>query len=198
MYATSFLTQQPVAESRDRVPDGTQVVYVCDDQYKIQGPSKLDCVDGKWPGQLPQCVRIPTCPHPETIKNGFFDVSGPPRERNSDGTLQYEENTKIFYICVEGYKLMGNEHRVCQGGTWVGVVPSCIPLGCSRPSAIPNGGFNLFSHNDTSGVYIPENSQVYYYCHNGFKLSQDQVSPKLVCKNGQWIGEIPSCCKYNS
>ena len=36
--------------------------------------------------------------------------------------------SEAVYVCNDGYNLIGNETRVCQGdGIWSGSIPQCIP-----------------------------------------------------------------------
>lgn len=190
-HSSSYLSQQ-ASHSIQEVEHGTAAMYDCNKPYQLVGRSKLKCVSGEWRGELPQCVISSACPRPDNIKYGDFDI---PYEQKMDGTAGYRSGAKIIYVCREGYSLVGSPHRICQAGQWIGKMPKCIPSGCQRPEEIPNGGYNLFGHNDTTGMWVAEGSQIYYFCHSGYKLSQGQVPTKRECLAGHWTGEAPTCLK---
>ena len=191
-HASSYLSQQ-ASRLVQEVDHGTAAMYECDKPYHMLGMSKLKCVSGEWKGQLPRCIISSICPPPDNIDYGFFDISF---EGKANGTMDYRKGTKIFYICHEGYTLVGSQHRVCDDGQWIGEIPKCVPSGCERPAEIPNGGYNLFGHNDTTGMLVAEGSQIYYFCHSGYKLSQEVLPTKRECRDGRWTGDVPTCSKY--
>jgi len=190
-HSSSYLSQQASGVIRE-VEHGTVAIYECDKPYHLLGPGKLKCVSGDWMGPLPRCILSTVCPPPDNIKYGYFDISF---DGKANGTIDYRTGTKIFYICQDGYSLVGSQHRVCQDGQWVGELPKCVPSGCDMPDEIPNGGYNLFGHNDTTGLLVAEGSQIYYFCHSGYKLSQEPRLTKRECRGGRWTGDVPTCLR---
>lgn len=82
-------------------------------------------------------------------------------------------------------------------GVWHGTLPRCAPnpLGCPVPPSIPNGQYSFYNERATvNGDMIEEGTQVYYFCHNGYKMKDKNVS-LMLCMEGQWKGQIAVCGK---
>ena len=90
------------------------VQFSCNDSYDLDGNERRECRgDGRWSGFLPRCV-IGGCGDPGTPQNGQRDLTGT------------SVSSTVSYRCQEGYRLGGNQFRVCQSsGFWSGRLPSC-------------------------------------------------------------------------
>jgi len=92
-------------------------------------------------------------------------------------------------ICEPQYKLSGLTQRNCMDngrtGNWVGGSVEC------RRNRVCQHGINYVFH-----TYVRysdgfnENSEAIFSCHKGYHML---VSTKVICKNGEWQGDLPSC-----
>ena len=151
------------------------VNYTCvNGSYQLVGADTREClVNGSWSESLPSCVLI-DCGYPESPMFGAVDVFN----MTTVGSL-------AVYYCKEGYKLVGTIQRIClDNGTWLGTVPSCIPIThCDFPD-IPAFGIRLNGNYSVGSV-------VMYSCIVGYELIG---ASKITCLvNGTWSATIPIC-----
>ena len=116
------------------------------------------------------------------------------------------------YSCAVGYRLAGNNTRVCQpNGTWTGVAPSCISTFMRFLFTILHGKeFFLLFHLVVTCHTLPElqnkagslavsyfngkgySSAATYRCDNFFYYLVGH--PERVCNaDGNWTGVEPHC-----
>lgn len=153
---------------------GAAVLYECDANYKLDGPSRRLCLeDGTWGHESPTCKEI-TCDEPETVENLIVDV----------GTRAVGVEAK--YSCPKGRYLVGNDTRVClKNGQWGGKRPTCKPIDCKRPNTIENGRIIVVNESTIYG------GSVEYHCVPNF----NRIGPYLrkCMDDGKWSGEEPRC-----
>ncbi|KAE8623161.1 hypothetical protein XENTR_v10005522 [Xenopus tropicalis] len=91
----------------------TRVTVICDEGYTTK-TNHLECqIDGTWSNYPPVCEEI-VCKHPGEFSNGKIDTQGP-----------YKYNTKVTFICNEGYTAK-TSHLECKiDGTWSNYPPVC-------------------------------------------------------------------------
>ncbi|CAG2104634.1 unnamed protein product, partial [Medioppia subpectinata] len=155
---------------------GSTVEYVCDQNFKLNGPGRRICLEnGTWSSVPPICDVV-TCNKPET-KDDKTIV-----EANS-----FSVGAKAYYSCIYGLELVGEEMRTCQPtGHWTGDMPYCRLVDCGRPPVIPNGRGYLVNGTTLFG------SIVEYHCLPEFKLIGDSQQRKCLA-TGDWSGTIPRC-----
>ncbi|XP_003387839.1 PREDICTED: sushi, von Willebrand factor type A, EGF and pentraxin domain-containing protein 1-like isoform X2 [Amphimedon queenslandica] len=157
---------------------GSVVIHKCKSGYKLVGSQMRECKQtGHWYPGLPKCVRGSSsgsklCKHPGMLDNGFVLVSST------------HVNSVIKYKCNEGYRLVGNNYRVCRpSGEWSGNEPRCIAQGCQNLPKPQNGNVEVTS--TRIGAVAT------YSCNDGFALVGNK---NRVCRpHGQWSGVAPSC-----
>uniref|UniRef100_A0A671UN51 Sushi, von Willebrand factor type A, EGF and pentraxin domain-containing protein 1 n=1 Tax=Sparus aurata TaxID=8175 RepID=A0A671UN51_SPAAU len=146
--------------------------YECSPGFVLKGSDTITCqVDGKWSGQKPFCDPV---------------YCGPPKVPN-DITFKgevYSYNNEIELICQPGFLIKGKSVSVCQAdGTWSHESPTCVPVRCGKPSAIPNG--------HVLGSELGLNSKVKYECDEGYTLNGE---PTRICQSdGLWDKPAPRC-----
>jgi CUB/sushi domain-containing protein len=92
--------------------------------------------------------------------------------------------TKAVYTCNKGYKLDGDETRLClYDGTWEGKAPTCKLIRCPYLKAPDYGSVD-------DGDNRPGTKAV-YDCDKGFKLVGDRR--RLCLYDGTWKGKAPTC-----
>ncbi|CAG5134438.1 unnamed protein product, partial [Candidula unifasciata] len=145
------------------------VSYSCDFGYELNGPNSLTCLEtGYFDLPPPDCLRTP-CPPPDTLGNSTFTLLG---------------NDTVYYECGEGFELVGKSTLECLlGGTWDGLVPSCVPLPCPEPDPIAHGWIE-----STEFVY---GHTITYFCDPGFYLENSSV--RVCMANQTWSGTEPRC-----
>lgn len=118
-----------------------------------------------------------------------------------DGTGSHSllDGSRIYYMCHKGFTLVGESVRTCLHGQWTGSTPICqegqFPLGCVQPKKIDHGDYTFLKHEGTG--FVPDGSKVFYTCHTGFRFEDDNESPNIICRNGQWQGLVPNCGKFH-
>ncbi|XP_054154343.1 CUB and sushi domain-containing protein 1-like [Oppia nitens] len=155
---------------------GSTVEYVCDQNFKLNGPGRRICLEnGTW-SSIPPLCDVVTCNKPETKDDKTII------EVNS-----YSVAAKAYYSCSYGLELVGEENRMCQpSGQWSGDIPYCRLVDCGRPPVIPNGRAYLVNGTTLFG------SIVEYHCLPEFKLIGDSQHRKCMA-TGDWSGTIPRC-----
>ncbi|XP_032826473.2 sushi, von Willebrand factor type A, EGF and pentraxin domain-containing protein 1-like [Petromyzon marinus] len=151
---------------------GKSINFSCLQGFHLKGKSSLDCLpSGRWSSDVPECVSV-ECPHPETIANGIVDNQG----------LTYL--SRAFYTCKPGYRLSGAPTMQCgEEGRWIGTVPTCEPVTCLPPKAIPNGRLTA------TGTSVGD--RVTFACERGYRLEGE--SSVGCVHTGRWSAPFPSC-----
>ncbi|KAK4305073.1 hypothetical protein Pmani_023017 [Petrolisthes manimaculis] len=158
----------------DNYTYGSEVQFICDDGYKLLGPSSGECqADGDWSNYAAACLQI-ICP---------------PSGRFQFGTVVADDSTNTFgttlaYNCNVGYFLEGSAYRNCSlDGEWTGSAPYCRPVTCPEPFQALNAMLE--------GEVYEYGHSVRYTCHNGYLM---QGRAELVCQaDGSWSTEAPIC-----
>ncbi|GAB6026979.1 peptidase domain containing associated with muscle reproteinration 1, variant 3 [Chamberlinius hualienensis] len=127
--------------------DNTTIRYNCITGYYINGRSTLKCFNGKWPDNLPTCVKAVNCSDPGTPRNAIRDVM-----EGEQGFMSY--HTRIYYTCVNGSFLFGHSRLECRGnGTWDYKIPSCLIVSNQVISCNTTGNEVLDSHVCVSAIH---------------------------------------------
>ena len=167
IFPNGFLTY-------DQLSYGSSIVYECNPGFVLVGSRTLDClIDGTWSADVPFCEKI-QCFEPH--KNLFSKVIGD----------DFSFNASVRYECEEGYRLFGEEMRICQAsGFWSGIAPTCEVIRC--PVLIP---LSFMKISESPNLH---KSVVEYSCNPGYELIGNQVRTCLA--SGHWSGSEPSCVK---
>jgi len=190
----------------NEVPDTSYIYYSCDPGYVLDNSIELKlnwCVNGKWIFQDPQCVKqpdYPGCHAPHQVNHTssqVYSIGGSVIDGN-----RLPEGTRVTYTCLPGYLPYKTQKStlVCVGGKWIGSPPTCIAISkpCTAPPSIPHGDCMLMGSSvSTEGQRYPDSAKVYYYCDNGYRLHNSNLS-ELECQDGKWQGSVPLCGWYQS
>lgn len=157
------------------------------------------CQDGMWSGNLPVCrpkLATDRCgPAPEVVHAKPYVDGGPLVDVNAT----FSSGAEVSYVCQSGYKQHGSATVVCDMGEWSGQEPTCVHVNSDcglPPPLLSNGEYSLLPHGNglPGNIRVPENSQVYYYCQNGYKMKDSNLSI-LLCSDGAWSGQLSECGK---
>uniref|UniRef100_A0ABM5FRU3 Sushi, von Willebrand factor type A, EGF and pentraxin domain-containing protein 1 isoform X2 n=1 Tax=Pogona vitticeps TaxID=103695 RepID=A0ABM5FRU3_9SAUR len=154
----------------------SNVSYICDTGYSLQGSSVLVCEEtASWSSLSPHC-EIVSCELPPVIKDAT--VSG----------NNFTFGNIVTYTCKEGYTLIGPEAVEClANGKWNMSYQQCVAVSCDEPPPVehasPESGHRLFGD-----VAI-------YYCSDGYSLAGNS---QLLCNaQGKWVPpaakDVPEC-----
>ncbi|XP_041471170.1 macrophage mannose receptor 1-like [Lytechinus variegatus] len=104
-------------------PIGTYLVWGCEENYAMEGPSDVIVwicgADSQWSGKpTPNCAEsISTCPDPPVPAYG---------EVNPAGVARYRPGDTVQYTCKTGYQRMGSTHNTCGNDhSWMNAAPTC-------------------------------------------------------------------------
>jgi hypothetical protein len=193
---------------------GVSLVFYCKDGYRMSTNETpvAKCINGGWHrsgsshlscqlrSPTDRCGPIVSAAHSKhfVVQNVVAD-SG--QRRGSEGT--YSHGTKVVYICDSSYHQVGSSMVECIKGEWSGRGPTCLRhLGCGeRPPYVQNAEFSIYPNEDLNAVsdddmtYVAaEGSRAFYFCRDGYRMS-DVNATSLVCRDGEWVGQMPSCGK---
>ncbi|XP_055055760.2 sushi, von Willebrand factor type A, EGF and pentraxin domain-containing protein 1 isoform X1 [Misgurnus anguillicaudatus] len=154
----------------------TTLTYTCIEGYRLQGSVELQCeASGEWTSPPPICARV-DCGNPPPLRDAVI--------KGDNFTM----GSRIYYICKEGYTLLGEETQEClASGNWTHNSAQCVPRSCGPPPpvdhALPDTGHQLFG--DTA----------IYFCDDGYTAGNNT---KLFCNaQGVWAPPdgfgIPHC-----
>ncbi|XP_008281602.1 sushi, von Willebrand factor type A, EGF and pentraxin domain-containing protein 1 [Stegastes partitus] len=146
---------------------GAVVAYSCNSGFLIRGEKRRTCkANGEWGGALPTCVPV-SCSSPPPLRNGYIQVRG-----------RFTFNSKVTYACNAGFRLVGQQERVCQANRqWSNHdPPTCVLLTCDPPPDIVHGHYK--------GSEFQVGRKVEYVCDEGYELAGDAIWTCL--KYGRW------------
>ena len=107
------------------------MTYFCDKGHYLVGEGKRKCLpSGRWSGELPVCKGTSELQSENPLLFHFSYIAFCPQlSAPSNGLVQVEgvkEGSHAKYSCIKGYRLKGEENRVClEGGKWSGEEPIC-------------------------------------------------------------------------
>ena len=158
---------------------GSQVEFVCDAGFRLEGQTKLTCLEsGRWSDEVPSCTKV-FCPKPAPIENG-----GAFTTRRFNVSV-YRPGSVVRYGCDAGFEMEGKTTRSCRSdGTWSGPTPRCVAVRCRPPNSIEHGRF-------TPKIHARYGGTVEYQCDPGFQL--DGPAVRICSNSSQWSGSDPKC-----
>lgn len=170
---------QALENGRIKYPNGrsisARVWYVCDTGFTLVGSESRRCQSNlEWSLTAPTCQRS-RCPRLQAPENG--------RIKSPDGR---SVGAEVWYICDEGFSLVGSESRRCQSNLqWTLKAPICQPSLCRQLNAPKNGQIKFSDAGREVGA------EVQYKCDAGFKLFG--METRLCQSNLKWSFEAPVC-----
>ena len=99
--------------------NGSIIHYDCDTDYRLNGSSDIQCLEGLWSHPLPVCILI-TCSNPNPPLHGHLVL----RHNHIRSSLI---NETVSFGCDNGYSLSDKDPLLClSNGTWNASIPICI------------------------------------------------------------------------
>ncbi|XP_078381295.1 uncharacterized protein LOC144664048 isoform X1 [Oculina patagonica] len=90
---------------------GKSVTFKCQDEFELKGMATINCNDGKWTDDIPQCKA--SCPDPGVPSNG---------RRTGD---DFRHGKSVTFKCQDEFELKGMATINCNDGTWTDDIPQC-------------------------------------------------------------------------
>ncbi|XP_044530844.1 complement factor H-like [Gracilinanus agilis] len=163
--------------------DGEKISIICKENYILQGQEEIICENGRW-NSLPKCIEKQPCSKPPAIKYGDIkQVTTSKEDKDNLEPSTYAHNTRVSYMCQQGFIMIGEEEIKCNMGKWSSP-PHCIGIPCGKPPQIRNGIIVK-----VSGSYEFE-EEVIYACKEGYNI--DGLAT-ITCNGGTWSS--PPQCK---
>ncbi|KAF3823371.1 hypothetical protein GH733_010807, partial [Mirounga leonina] len=177
--------QLPNGEVKETIKENYEhnelVEYVCNPGFLMKGPSKIQCVDGKWT-TLPICIENIPCSQPSHIEHGIISSSSEERKETFKPRL-YAHGTKLSYICEDGFRISEEDGIMCYMGKWSSP-PQCVEMYCS---SLPDFGDAMLIGPKKDSYRSGE--KVTYKCPEYYQLDGSNI---VQCIKSQWIGR-PIC-----
>jgi len=184
------------------VGTGVRVVYYCDTGYRVspRDITAITCVNGVWSDSTPLCQRrtpAEYCSAVPVVEHAHhYEVSG---SVGADGTVS--NGTKVIYVCNTGYRQQGDSAAECVNGDWSGHGPTCImDVSCAvAPPAVSHSEFGIYRRDGVNSLLdsvtggAPNGAYAHYYCNTGYRMANTNSSAPLVCTDGEWKGQVPTC-----
>ncbi|XP_065315974.1 sushi, von Willebrand factor type A, EGF and pentraxin domain-containing protein 1-like isoform X1 [Gordionus sp. m RMFG-2023] len=172
-YISGVYKFPPNAQIQYHCNEGYYPVMILNKNYSQSMISKCIFIKDKLKWSTPSfyCAAV-NCVHPGLLTNGQL--------RGND----FKYPHKVYYACLPGYELYGEEFRECQSnGKWSGNEPQCRIVRCQDIQHFPNG--KVLSNGLNFG------DMLHYECDRGFKLIG--TKDRRCDENGIWIPDPPIC-----
>uniref|UniRef100_A0A3Q2I6T1 p-selectin n=1 Tax=Equus caballus TaxID=9796 RepID=A0A3Q2I6T1_HORSE len=153
--------------------------FRCPEGFKLNGPSKLECLaSGMWTNYPPQCVAV-QCPPLKTPERGNMTCV--------HAAKAFQLPSSCSFSCEEGFALVGPDVVQCTAsGVWTASAPVCKALQCQ--DLAPNKAHVNCSHPFGAFRY---QSTCSLTCDEGFLLVGEH---ELQCLDtGHWSAPLPEC-----
>ncbi|XP_028629588.1 complement factor H-like isoform X1 [Grammomys surdaster] len=150
---------------------GEVVEYDCKPKFLLKGPSKIECVDGKWT-TLPICVEEErTCKDIPELQHGSVKFSVPP----------YHHGDSVEFTCAETFTMIGQGTVSCISGRWT-QLPQCVAT--DQLEKCQASRLVVVVANKPEKGEFNHNSSISYKCRGKQKYGYS------ICINGRWDPEL--------
>uniref|UniRef100_A0A2R8P9M0 p-selectin n=1 Tax=Callithrix jacchus TaxID=9483 RepID=A0A2R8P9M0_CALJA len=158
----------------------SQCSFHCTEGYRVNGPSKLECLaTGTWTNKPPQCLAV-QCPPLKIPERGNMTCLHSAKE--------FQHQSSCSFGCEEGFALVGPEVVQCTAsGVWTAPPPVCKATQCQHLEA-PSEGTMDCVHPLAAFAY---GSSCKFECQPGYRV---RGLDRLHCIGpGQWSAPLPAC-----
>uniref|UniRef100_A0A2R8MCP0 p-selectin n=1 Tax=Callithrix jacchus TaxID=9483 RepID=A0A2R8MCP0_CALJA len=158
----------------------SQCSFHCTEGYRVNGPSKLECLaTGTWTNKPPQCLAT-QCQHLEAPSEGTMDCVHP--------LAAFAYGSSCKFECQPGYRVRGLDRLHCIGpGQWSAPLPACEAISCKPLESPVHGSMDCSS----SLRVFQYDTNCSFRCAEGFMLRGADI---VRCDNlGQWTAPAPVC-----
>ncbi|XP_047697031.1 complement factor H-like isoform X3 [Prionailurus viverrinus] len=179
-----FGNATPIGQKKTLYRSGEKVTYKCPNNYLLDGPNTIQCVNSQWIGK-PIC-RDPNenCGPPPPLDNG--DMTTFPKS-------EYPPGSSVEYQCQSLYVLEGNKVITCRYGQW-SKPPKCLDVCIISEDSMERHNIQL-RWSSVKKLYSPTGDTVEFECKTGYRRQTSQQTFRATC----WEGKLtyPVCVKNN-
>lgn len=169
--------------------------YSCHLGYQLEGSSKRICINGTWsPADPPTCVQTThdfLCAVDPYIPNGKLEYNQDEslRGKSSLGTVTCDPGFSSDDTFQTSFVIVCGPHGIWTMPDGNIRISSCTRKYCPTPPDIPKAQFRYEPYN----TFMSDGFVAEYKCFSGYSLVGSASTARLVCRNGQWEGPIPTC-----
>ncbi|XP_042781869.1 complement factor H isoform X6 [Panthera leo] len=179
-----FGNATPIGPKKTFYRSGEKVTYKCPNNYLLDGPNTIQCINSQWIGK-PIC-RDPNenCGPPPPLDNG--DMTTFPKS-------EYAPGSSVEYQCQSLYVLEGNKVITCRYGQW-SKPPKCLDVCIISEDSMERHNIQL-RWSSVKKLYSPTGDTVEFECKAGYRRQTSQQTFRVTC----WEGKLtyPVCVKSN-
>ncbi|XP_044904460.1 complement factor H isoform X1 [Felis catus] len=179
-----FGNATPIGQKKTLYRSGEKVTYKCPNNYLLDGPNTIQCINSQWIGK-PIC-RDPNenCGPPPPLDNG--DMTTFPKS-------EYPPGSSVEYQCQSLYVLEGNKVITCRYGQW-SKPPKCLDVCIISEDSMERHNIQL-RWSSVKKLYSPTGDTVEFECKTGYRSQTSQQTFRATC----WEGKLtyPVCVKSN-
>ncbi|XP_053764966.1 complement factor H-like isoform X2 [Panthera pardus] len=179
-----FGNATPIGPKKTFYRSGEKVTYKCPNNYLLDGPNTIQCINSQWIGK-PVC-RDPNenCGPPPPLDNG--DMTTFPKS-------EYAPGSSVEYQCQSLYVLEGNKVITCRYGQW-SKPPKCLDVCIISEDSMERHNIQL-RWSSVKKLYSPTGDTVEFECKAGYRRQTSQQTFRVTC----WEGKLtyPVCVKSN-
>ncbi|VFV23171.1 Hypothetical predicted protein [Lynx pardinus] len=177
-----FGNATPIGQKKTLYRSGEKVTYKCPNNYLLDGPNTIQCINSQWIGK-PIC-RDPNenCGPPPPLDNG--DMTTFPKS-------EYPPGSSVEYQCQSLYVLEGNKVITCRYGQW-SKPPKCLDVCIISEDSMERHNIQL-RWSPVKKLYSPTGDTVEFECKTGYRRQTSQQTFRATC----WEGKLtyPVCVK---
>ncbi|XP_053065153.1 complement factor H isoform X4 [Acinonyx jubatus] len=177
-----FGNATPIGQKKTSYRSGEKVTYKCPNNYLLDGPNTIQCINSQWIGK-PVC-RDPNenCGPPPPLDNG--DMTTFPKS-------EYPPGSSVEYRCQSLYVLEGNKVITCRYGQW-SKPPKCLDVCIISEDSMERHNIQL-RWSSVKKLYSPTGDTVEFECKTGYHRQTSQQTFRATC----WEGKLtyPVCVK---
>lgn len=155
-----------------------KAAFTCNAGYILHGSRLTECrSNGQWSNAIPSCEPN-VCDDPPTFPSASI------QSVHSSGGSRYSYQTRVTYLCDDGYKMIANDSITCTAqGIWEPNTVDCQLIECPLP-LVPE----VLSYTFSS---LTVNSEMQFRCREGYFLNGSSIS--RCTEDGQWDQPTPRC-----
>ncbi|XP_061489963.1 complement factor H isoform X2 [Rhineura floridana] len=161
-----------ITETRN-YKSGEEIGFRCKEHFRLEGPRKIKCEDGKWQNP-PLCTDV-RCGDPPAIAHG---------EVKNSTQKKYASGETVEYHCHDGFEMSVLSSATCENTSW-SQTPTCKEKSCGEPPKI----FEAAYDGVTRKRYEPGQT-VTFKCIPGYAA---EGPLNVTCQRGKW--SKPSICE---
>ncbi|XP_025030814.1 complement factor H-related protein 5-like [Python bivittatus] len=161
---------------------GEEISFRCEEHFRLHGPQKIKCEDGKWQTP-PRCLDLgETCGRPPPLDNGdILEIA----------KVQYLSGESVTYQCQSYHRMEGSPKVTCENGHWMEKPRCIVPCTASEEDMIYH---NIqLRWRQSAKLYIANGDAAEFQCKGGYQPHPNSRPFRVTCTEGKF--QYPHCTK---